>query len=61
MEKWAYQKSLQFTKGLQEHSSTWMEMMEKRKRGRSIYEVLKENNVKHILDSHNKMITEETM
>lgn len=36
-------------------------MMEKRKRGRSIYEVLKENNVKHILDSHNKMITEETM
>lgn len=35
-------------------------MMEKRKRGRSIYEVLKENNVKQILDSHNKMITEET-
>lgn len=41
MKNRAYQKSLQFTKGLQEHSPTWMEMMEKRKRGRNIYEVLK--------------------
>lgn len=31
MEQWAYQKSLQFTQGLQEHSPILMEMMEKKK------------------------------
>lgn len=42
---WAYQKSLQFTKGLQEHSPTWMEVMEKRKRVRNIHEVCRNEDI----------------
>lgn len=46
MEEWAYQKSLQFTKGLREHSPTWMEMMERRKRGKKGLRSVKNNNIR---------------
>ena len=36
MKECAYQKSLKITKGLQEHSPTWMEMMKRRKRRKKV-------------------------
>lgn len=46
MKEWSYQKSLKFTKGLQEHSPIWMEMMKRRKRRKNVYDVLKEEHKK---------------